>query len=134
MIIPTINHLQRMQLPPSVVSPKPNTLIELTLPIFAGDTAVYEQKRLLNLEIKHISDEYKHTHSHYFLNHKNKTRCSVCNYDALNLIGHQASGMGPFAPQHPFSTLDKNLQIVVLLHSALNYKDKTLVGAYGEHS
>ena len=113
---------------PPVVSPKPNTLIELTLPIFAGDTAVYEQKRLLNLEIKHISDEYKHTHSHYFLNHKNKTRCSVCNYDAINLIMHQA--MGPFAPQHPFSTLDKNLQIEVLLHSTLKYKEKILIGAY----
>ena len=113
---------------PSVVSPKPNTLIELTLPIFAGDTAVYEQKRLLNLEIKHISDEFKHTHSHQFLNHKNKTRCSICNHDALNLIMHLA--MGPFAPQHPFSTLDKNIQIEVLLHSTLKYKDKILVGAY----
>ena len=41
---------------------------------------------------------------------------------------HQA--MGPFAPQDPFSTLDKNLQIEVLLHSTLKYKDKTLVGAY----
>ena len=74
----------------------------------------------------------RRVYSHYFLNHKIKTRCPVCNYDALNLISlvimHQA--MGPFAPQHPFSTLDKNLQIEVLLHSTLNYKDKTLVGAY----
>jgi len=43
---------------PPVVSSRLNTLIELTLPIFASDTVVYEQKRLLNLEIKCISDEF----------------------------------------------------------------------------
>jgi len=118
--------------PPPVLTPfttpPPNSLVHLVLPTFAGDTVITETNRRMNLEIKQLNEEYKESRAHYFLNHKGKVRCPYCTYECINLLTHE--NLGPFAPQHQFSTLDKNLETELLLYSTLRQRGKELVGTW----
>ena len=106
----------------------PNTLVNISLPTFAGDTAITETERYLNLEIRQLEAEYETSRTHYLFHHKDKKKCKVCNYDCLNILFHV--NQGPFAPQHSFSTFDKNIETEILLKSTLRYVGSTLEGVW----
>ena len=108
--------------------PQPDNLVMINMPVFAGDTAVIETKRYMNLETKLLMTELAQDQAHQMLNHCARKKCPLCWLMVHNLGDHL--NRGPFADSHQFSRLDENIKIEILFYATLRFINDDIEGVY----
>ena len=128
-----ISHHQNMQTnntttkpwtPTPLLVPQPDTLVQINLPTFIGDTAVVETTRYQNLETRLMLSKLQESQTLDFLNQSN-IKCSTCWTPLYNPLNHH--NRGPFAENHQFSRIDEHLKIEILFYSTLRQLAPTTV-------